>query len=212
MGSTVSAQVAMLHRNVTAGDPLANLLARNALTYGADTLLRFKGGEYELVWAGLGTLVSGEAAAMEAIQRAPEHYMQRPDKDYGLLDPRRTSLTGYSQTMSFNRISGTTLAVRRVVHLRQRRVRSQSDRSDERRRRYPAELQSHVSRNVARSSVSKLLDSPQSAERMEPRLESSDRDRGQHGQPDVAELLDVVVSASPDCFAEKRHSSPEADR
>ena len=106
LGSTVSAQVAMLHRSVTAGDPLANLLARNALTYGADTLLRFKGGEYELVWAGLGTLVSGEAAAMEAIQRAPEHYMQRPDKSYGLLDPRRTSLTGYSQTMSFNRISG----------------------------------------------------------------------------------------------------------
>ncbi len=32
--------------------------------------------------------------AIEAIQRAPEHYMQRPDKDYGLLDPTRTSLSG----------------------------------------------------------------------------------------------------------------------
>jgi hypothetical protein len=106
LGSTVSAQVAMLHRNVTAGDPLADLLARNALTYGADTLMRFKGGEYELVWAGLGTFVTGDAKAIEGIQRAPEHYMQRPDKDYGLLDPARTSLTGYSQTMSFTRISG----------------------------------------------------------------------------------------------------------
>jgi len=106
LGSTVSAQVAMLHRNVDAGDPLADLLARNAITYGADTLLRFKGGEYELVWAGLGTFVSGDAKAIENIQRAPEHYMQRPDKSYGLLDPSRTSLSGYSQTMTFTRISG----------------------------------------------------------------------------------------------------------
>jgi uncharacterized protein DUF5916 len=106
LGSTVSAQVAMLHRNVSAADPLANLLARNAITFGADTLMRLKGGEYELVWAGLGTFVNGEAKAIEAIQRAPEHYMQRPDKDYGALDPRRTSLSGYSQTMSFTRISG----------------------------------------------------------------------------------------------------------
>ena len=106
IGSTVSAQVSMLHRNVSAGDPLADLLARNAVTFGADTLLRFKNGEYELVWAGLGTFVNGEATAIEAIQRAPEHYMQRPDKEYGVLDPTRTSLSGYSQTMSFNRISG----------------------------------------------------------------------------------------------------------
>ncbi len=106
LGSTVSAQVSMLHRNVSASDPLAELLARNAITYGADTLMRFKGGEYEFVWAGLGTFVSGEAKAIESIQRAPEHYIQRPDKDYVPLDPSRTSLAGYSQTMSFNRISG----------------------------------------------------------------------------------------------------------
>ncbi len=56
-------------------------------TYGADTLMRFKDGEYEFVWAGLGTFVSGEAKAIESIQRAPEHYMQRPDKDYVPLDP-----------------------------------------------------------------------------------------------------------------------------
>ena len=106
LGSTVSAQLAMLHRNVSAGDPLADLQARNAFTYGADTLLRFKDGEYELVWAGLGTFVTGDAKAIEAIQRAPEHYLQRPDQDYGRLDPTRTSLSGYSQTMSFTRISG----------------------------------------------------------------------------------------------------------
>jgi hypothetical protein len=106
-GSTVSAQVSTLHRNLAPGDPLADLLSRNALTYGADTLLRFKGGQYELTWAGLGTFVSGDPKAMEAIQRAPEHYMQRPDMNYEpTLNPTRTSLSGYSQTMNFSRISG----------------------------------------------------------------------------------------------------------
>ncbi|MCM3879593.1 MAG: carbohydrate binding family 9 domain-containing protein [Vicinamibacterales bacterium] len=106
-GSTVSAQVSTLHRDLSPGDPLANLLPRNALTYGADTLIRLKGGEYELTWAGLGTFVTGEPKAMEAVQRSPEHYMQRPDMDYEpRLDPTRTALSGYSQTMSFNRISG----------------------------------------------------------------------------------------------------------
>ena len=106
LGSTVSAQVATLHRNLKAGDPLANLLSRNALTYGADTLLRFKGGEYELVWAALGTFVSGEAGAITSIQRSPEHYMQRPDQAYSTLDPTRTSLSGFTQTLNFNRVSG----------------------------------------------------------------------------------------------------------
>jgi hypothetical protein len=106
LGSTVSAQVASMHRNVKTGDPLANLLSRNALTYGADALLRFKGGEYELLWGALGTYVTGEPAAIEATQRAPEHYMQRPDQDYGKLDPTRTSLSGFTQTLNFNRVSG----------------------------------------------------------------------------------------------------------
>ena len=107
LGSTFSAQLATMHRNLKAGDPLADLLARNALTYGADTLLRFKGGEYELVWAALGTHVTGEAAAITAIQLAPEHYMQRPDQDYSpRLDPTRTSLSGFTQTLNFNRVSG----------------------------------------------------------------------------------------------------------
>lgn len=106
LGSTISAQASTVHRSLTKGDPLADLLSRNAVTYGADTLVRFKGGEYEFTWAGLGTFVTGEPASIDALQRTPEHYMQRPDKDYGLLDPTRTSLSGYTQTMNLNRISG----------------------------------------------------------------------------------------------------------
>jgi hypothetical protein len=106
LGSTVSAQVATVHRHFSAGDPLADLLSRNAISYGADTLVRFKEGEYEFTWAGLGTFVSGAPKAIAVIQQSPEHYMERPDKDYGLFDPTRTSLSGYSQTMNFSRISG----------------------------------------------------------------------------------------------------------
>jgi len=106
LASTFSAQVATLHRSFAKGDPLADLLSRDALTYGADTLIRLKGGEYEFTWAGLGTFVSGEAKAIEAVQLSPEHYMQRPDKTYGFVDPTRTSLSGYTQTMSFNRVNG----------------------------------------------------------------------------------------------------------
>jgi hypothetical protein len=106
LGSTVGAQASTLHRSFAAGDALADLLVRNAVTFGADTLLRFQGGTYELVWAGLGTHVTGTPRAIEAVQRAPEHYMQRPDKDYGELDPTRRSLSGYTQTMQFSRISG----------------------------------------------------------------------------------------------------------
>jgi hypothetical protein len=106
LGSTVSAQMSMVHRHLKTGDPLADFVPRNAINYGADTLLRFKGGAYELVWAGLGSFVTGTSKAIEGIQRTPDHYLQRPDKDYGLLDPTRTSLAGYSQTMSFDRISG----------------------------------------------------------------------------------------------------------
>jgi hypothetical protein len=106
LGSTISAQVATLHRTLKPGDPLANLLSRNALTYGSDALIRLKGGEYELLWGALGTFVTGEAAAITEIQRTPEHYMQRPDQEYTRLDPTRTSLTGFTQTMNFNRVSG----------------------------------------------------------------------------------------------------------
>jgi hypothetical protein len=106
LGSTVSAQMSMVHRHLTTGDSLSDVLPRNAINYGADTLLRFKGGEYEFVWAGLGSFVTGDAKAIETIQRTPDHYLQRPDKNYGELDPTRTSLAGYSQTMSLDRISG----------------------------------------------------------------------------------------------------------
>ena len=105
-GSTVAFEVGNTHRQLEKGDPLANLLIRNALTYGGDMYLRLKGGEYELVWGMMGTLLTGEPGALEVRQRAPEHFLQRPDKDYALLDPDMQSMSGFSQTLNFTRLSG----------------------------------------------------------------------------------------------------------
>ena len=78
--STVSVMASGVHRDIGAQDPLAALLPQNALSLGGDSLLRFKGGEYELDLHALGTYVSGEAPAIERIQRSAVHYLQRPDR------------------------------------------------------------------------------------------------------------------------------------
>ena len=106
LGSTAGLIVVGMHRELAAGDPLANLLPRTALTAAGDTRLRFKGGEYELKAVAVGTLNRGEPAAIELLQRLPMRYFQRPDKDYERLDPTRTSFPGFSMQMNFDRLSG----------------------------------------------------------------------------------------------------------
>lgn len=106
LGSTVGFIVNTVHRDVNAGEPLADLLSQNALAVAGDTLLRFKGGEYQFQWVGGPSFVNGAPAAIERFQRASTHFAQRPDKDYAKLDPTRTSLTGFSMQTRFERVSG----------------------------------------------------------------------------------------------------------
>jgi hypothetical protein len=106
LGSSYGFFVNGMHRDVSEGDPLADLLSRNALAAAADTQLRFKGGEYEFRGTFGGSHVNGEAPAMERIQRASAHYAQRPDRDYHRLDPTLTSLTGWTLQAAFDRVSG----------------------------------------------------------------------------------------------------------
>ena len=95
-----------VHRDLKPGDPLAALLNRNAFTASGDSVLRFKGGQYELrSYAGM-TYVNGDAANIERIQRSAVHYIQRPDRDYGSFDPARTSLRGYVFGSTFERTGG----------------------------------------------------------------------------------------------------------
>ena len=106
LGSTVGLIVNYMHRDIANGDPLADLLTRNAIAYAGDTNLRFKGGEYEFRLAGGGSHIAGEPKSIERFQRASSHYAQRPDRTYSPLDPTLTTLSGWSLQSGFDRVSG----------------------------------------------------------------------------------------------------------
>ena len=105
-GSLVAVMATAVHRDFDATDPLASLLARNAITLSTDSTLRLKDGEYEAqLYAGM-TRVAGEAAAVNRIQRASQRYLQRPDADYVHYDPTRRSMTGGKSGAVFERRNG----------------------------------------------------------------------------------------------------------
>lgn len=53
-----------------------------------------------------GSRISGTAAAVDHVQRTPQHYYQRPDAEHIIYDPTRTSLQGYNGRVNLNRNSG----------------------------------------------------------------------------------------------------------
>ena len=93
-GSTTALMATAVHRDVAAGDPLASLLTRDALTLSSDSVIRLRDGDYEVQLNGGVTYVGGDAPAIDRLQRASARYLQRPDADYTSYDPRRTSMTG----------------------------------------------------------------------------------------------------------------------
>jgi hypothetical protein len=100
-GSTVALMATTVHRQFSAGDPLAALLTRNAFTFSGDSVLRF--GDYEMqAYLGV-THVGGEAGALQRLQRSSARYFQRPDVDYVRFDPLRTSMAGSKGGVSFER-------------------------------------------------------------------------------------------------------------
>jgi hypothetical protein len=106
LGNTVGLIVSSVHRTLSPGDPLADLLSRNSIAYGGDTQVRFKDGEYEFRIAGGGAFVGGEPKAIERIQRHSAHYAQRPDRTYSPLDPTLRSLKGWSFNSNVERVGG----------------------------------------------------------------------------------------------------------
>ncbi|MFN8650318.1 MAG: DUF5916 domain-containing protein [Gemmatimonadales bacterium] len=86
---------------------LRSLLARRAITGGADWTLRFRGGAYVVNgFAGM-SHVAGSPGAMLAVQQSPAHFMQRPDATEFRLDSTRTSLTGWTAALSASKNAGT---------------------------------------------------------------------------------------------------------
>jgi len=104
--STAGLFGSLVHRDFQDQDPLADLYSRSAAAFAGNTLLRFKGGQYEFRGAAGGSVVSGTEAAMERVQRSSAHFAQRPDRDYAVLDPTRTSLPGWTVQADFNKTGG----------------------------------------------------------------------------------------------------------
>src|SRR6185295_5993998 len=92
--STVSAMATFVHRAMDASDPIAQLLARTALSVGSDATVRFQNGQYEWTSLEVATLLQGEPAAVARAQRNSAHYSQRVDRTYDVYDPTRPSWGG----------------------------------------------------------------------------------------------------------------------
>jgi hypothetical protein len=104
--STAGFIVNYMHRDFDDGSPLADLYTRNALGVAGNTLLRFKGGQYELRASGGGSFLNGTAPSVARWQRSSSHYAQRPDRDYSPYDPTLTSMTGWTLQVNFDKTGG----------------------------------------------------------------------------------------------------------
>ena len=87
------------------GENLTGVLPDSAYVGGADFDWRVKR-LYSVNGFIEGSRVHGSAAAIEAVQENSRHYFQRPDLTSERLDVTRTSLSGYSGAIAFNKIGG----------------------------------------------------------------------------------------------------------
>jgi hypothetical protein len=106
-GSTAGVMLTAVRRGFEGGSPLPSVLARDAVTGGADALLRLGGGTYELSGSAGFSHVRGDSAAILRLQRSSARYFQRPDADHVTLDPSATSLAGYTASAGLAKVQGT---------------------------------------------------------------------------------------------------------
>ena len=105
-GSTVGAHLTVLHREMSADDPLASRLSRNAVTVGADTRKRFSDRTYEAALNVGFTHIDGETEAIAGYQTRNSHLFQRVDQPTIRFDPTRRSLNGTQVNGSIGKIAG----------------------------------------------------------------------------------------------------------
>lgn len=104
--STIGAMLTGVTRDLQNGDALAPFYNRGSVSGGVDWALRWQGGGYEFGgFTGFSHLV-GDPERILALQRASQRYYQRPDQDYVHVDPTRSSLSGYSAALYFERNAG----------------------------------------------------------------------------------------------------------
>ena len=102
--SVIGVTLTTVHRGVDS--LLAPRYTKHAYAGGADWVLRWDRGAYELRgWAGFSHL-RGDTADINRVQRSPVHYFQRPDAGYLTYDPARTTLTGSVASLWFRKTKG----------------------------------------------------------------------------------------------------------
>lgn len=102
--SVIGVTLTTVHRDVD--NLLAPRYTKHAYSGGADWVLRWDRGAYELRgWAGFSHLL-GDTANINRVQRSPVHYFQRPDAGYLKYDSTRTSLTGSVGSLWFRKTKG----------------------------------------------------------------------------------------------------------
>jgi len=85
------------------GDSAVAFLPTQATTGGIDFTRHFADREWVLEASGVASRVTGDPAAILALQRNAVHYYQRPDATHLGVDPGRTSLTGHGGMVRFGR-------------------------------------------------------------------------------------------------------------
>ena len=105
-GSVVGATLTGVRRDLPGGAALASLYTRQAFSGGADWVLRWDRGTYEVRgWLGF-SHIQGDPPAIDRVQRSAVHFFQRPDARYFTYDPTRSSLTGTVANLEFNKNGG----------------------------------------------------------------------------------------------------------
>ena len=104
--SQVGAILTGVHRAMAANSPFRSFLNDDAITGGLDWDLRFKGNTYLLSgYAGF-SHVMGDSIQIAKLQRSSARYFQRPDAGAYHFDGSRTSLTGGSAGLQFEKNTG----------------------------------------------------------------------------------------------------------
>jgi len=103
--TTIGAAVTATNRDLSEPE-LEPLFRKSAYVAGVD----WQHAWGNRTWAIDGNVVftqnNGSRESIEALQRAPARYYQRPDKENYLLDPTKTSLSGYLAEVTFAKLSG----------------------------------------------------------------------------------------------------------
>ena len=104
--SNVGASLTQVRRWLDDRGGLVQLLPRSAIAGGVDWRLRYMEGMYEITgWLG-GSRVEGDQASIARLQRGSAHYFQRPDQDHISYDSTRTSLSGGTASLRFDKNAG----------------------------------------------------------------------------------------------------------